>query len=134
MDTERPRGLTGKVQKTAAEEDTALHLRSGKVAVLATPVMIGQMEEAAVRAVDHLLPLGHHTVGIHVNVSHSASTPQGMSVTAHAELLKQEGRTLTFRVMATDEKETMGEGTHQRAIIDLARFQQRVQAKASSTS
>jgi predicted thioesterase len=134
MEIELPLGLRGQVQRTVALEDTALHVRSGKVAVLATPVMIGMMEEASVKAVDHLLPAGHCTVGIHVDVSHSNPTPQGMRVTAHAELHSREGGTLTFRVTAIDEQETVGEGTHKRAIIDLARFQAGVQTKAGSKS
>jgi fluoroacetyl-CoA thioesterase len=125
-------GLKGKIQKTVAHEDTAIHVRSGHVDALATPVMIGLMEEAAVAALDQRLPQGQHTVGIHVDVRHSAPTPVGMIVTAHAELIAREGRTLTFRVTAVDEKETVGEGTHQRAIIDLARFHQRVEAKGAA--
>jgi fluoroacetyl-CoA thioesterase len=134
MEIELPLGLRGQVQRTVALEDTALHVRSGQVSVFATPVMIGMMEEAAVKAVDHLLPAGHITVGIHVDVSHTKPTPQGMRVTAHAELLAREGAVLTFRVTAIDEKETVGEGTHKRAIIELARFQARVHAKAGSKS
>jgi|SRR5579864_4560353 len=125
-------GLKGEVHKTVAPTDTTFHLATGKISVLASPMMIWLMESAAVAAVDHLLPTGFQTVGTHVDVRHTAPTPLGMQVTAHAELTQVEGRNLTFRVTAVDEKEQVGEGTHQRVVIDVARFQERVQSKASS--
>jgi fluoroacetyl-CoA thioesterase len=97
--------------------------------VLATPEMIRLMEGAAVRAVDPLLPEGYSTVGIHVDVKHLAATPQGMRVRVRAELQEVDGRKLTFRVEAFDEVEQVGEGIHQRMIVDLAKFRQRVEAK-----
>jgi predicted thioesterase len=122
-------GLTGKLERIVGAADIATHIGSGTVQVLASPVMISLMEYAAVNAVEHLLPAGAQTVGIHVDVQHIAATPMGMKVVAQAELTKVEGRTLTFRVWAEDEKERVGEGTHVRAIIDVARFQQKVEAK-----
>jgi predicted thioesterase len=80
-------------------------------------------------AVDHLLPKGQRTVGVHLNVKHLAATPVGMTITARSELLAVEGRRLTFRVEAFDEVEKVGEGTHERHVIDMARFQQRVAEK-----
>ena len=123
-------GLTGEVQETVREEHTAPHLGSGSVQVLSTPMMISFMESAAIEAVDHLLPEGQQTVGIRIDVRHLAPTPVGMQVTARAELTSVEGRILTFRVTAEDEKELVGEGTHQRAIIDGARFMERIEQKA----
>ncbi|MBC8248067.1 MAG: thioesterase family protein [Anaerolineales bacterium] len=111
------------------EENTAQHLGSGNVAVLATPEMVRLMEKAAVAAVDHLLPDGYRTVGVAVNVRHLAVTPVGMRVRAQAELTAVEGRRLTFRVEAFDEVERIGEGEHRRVIIDLERFEERVKAK-----
>src|SRR5262249_51332271 len=124
-------GLTAKLERTVEPKDTATHLGGGKVQVLASPVMIGHMEYAAAAAVEPSLPEGAQTVGIQVDVRHIAATPVGMKVTAHAELTKVEGRMLTFRVWAEDEKERIGEGTHQRAIIDVAKFDAKVNAKKS---
>jgi len=111
------------------EENTAQHLGSGNVAVLATPEMIRLMEKAAVAAVDHLLPDGYRTVGVEVNVRHLAATPVGMKVRVQAELIAVEGRKLTFRVEADDEVEKIGEGGHRRVIIDVEKFKERVEAK-----
>jgi fluoroacetyl-CoA thioesterase len=97
--------------------------------VLATPVMINLMEAAALQAVEGLLPAGHQTVGTHLDVTHTAATPVGMRVRVHAELTKVEKRTLIFRVHADDEKERIGEGVHERIIINLERFDKRMQEK-----
>jgi len=122
-------GLIGTQETKVVTENTAQHLGSGNVAVFATPEMVRLMERAAVQAVDHLLPEGYRTVGIHVNVAHLAATPLGMIVQAKAELLKVEGRKLTFRVEAFDDLEKIGEGIHQRMIINVAKFKERVEAK-----
>jgi fluoroacetyl-CoA thioesterase len=84
---------------------------------------------AAVAAVDHLLPDGYRTVGVAVDVRHLAATPVGMRVHAQAELTAIEGRKLTFRMEALDEVERIGEGEHRRVIIDVGRFEERVEAK-----
>ncbi len=125
-------GLVGQIEMVVREENTARHLGSGNVAVLATPEMIRLMEKAAVAAVDHLLPDGDRTVGVEVNVRHLAATPVGMKVRVRAELTAIEGRKLTFRVEAFDEMERIGDGEHRRVIIDLGRFKERVEAKRSS--
>jgi fluoroacetyl-CoA thioesterase len=122
-------GLVGQMELIVAEEHTARHLGSGGVAVLATPEMVRLMERASVAAVDHLLPSGQRTVGIHVDVRHLAATPAGMRVTARSELVTVEGRKLTFYVEAHDEVEKVGEGIHERMIIDLDRFRSRVESK-----
>jgi fluoroacetyl-CoA thioesterase len=124
-------GLVGQTELLVGEENTARHLGSGNVAVLATPEMVRLMEKAAVAAVDHLLPDGYRTVGVAVNVRHLAATPVGMRVRAQAELVTVEGRKLTFRVEAFDEVEKIGEGEHRRVIVELERFRERVEAKAS---
>ena len=124
-------GLVGQSEMLVHEENTARHLGSGNVAVLATPEMIRLMEKAAVAAVDHLLPDGYCTVGVEVNVRHLAATPVGMRVRAQAELTAVEGRKLTFRVEALDEVERIGEGEHRRVIINVGRFKERVEAKRS---
>jgi len=122
-------GLVGEIEMVVHEENTARHLGSGNVAVLATPEMVRLMEKAAVAAVDHLLPDGYHTVGVAVDIRHLAATPVGMRVRGQAELTAVEGRKLTFRVEAFDEVERIGEGAHRRAIIDVERFKERVEAK-----
>lgn len=122
-------GLVGETQLTVAETNTAQHLGSGGAHVLATPEMVRLMEHAAMAAVDHLLPAGYQTVGAHLDVKHLAPTPVGFTVTARAELMQVEDRRLIFRVEAQDDLERIGEGTHVRVIIDVARFLTRLQAK-----
>ncbi len=124
-------GLTGQAEVIVSEENTAQHLGSGNVLVLGTPEMVRLMEVASVAAVDHLLPDGQQTVGVHLDVRHLAATPLGMKVTTRSELVAVDGRRLTFRVEAFDEVERVGEGTHGRVIIDVARFAAGVKEKAS---
>ncbi len=123
-------GLIGRATTTVTPENTAKHLGSGNALVFATPSMIRLMEIAGVKAVDHLLPEGYRTVGVGVDVRHLAATPLGMNVTATAELVAVDGRKLTFRVVAHDELDKIGAGTHTRMIIDVERFNRRVQEKA----
>ena len=122
-------GLKGTAQLVVGVEHTAPSIGSGKVPVLATPVMINLIEAAALAAVEHLLPAGHQSLGIHLDVRHFAATPIGMLVTASAVLTAVEGRTLSFAVEARDEKEPIGGGTHQRVVVNVARFDARVQRK-----
>ena len=130
MDLERLQaGLKGMVELTVGEEHTAPHVGSGRVRVLATPIMINLMEAAALQAVEGFLPEGHQTVGIHLDVTHVAATPVGMRVKAHAELTRVDQRTLYFRVHAEDQKERIGEGAHERIVINLAKFDLRMQDK-----
>ncbi len=124
-------GLTGTAEIVVGTRDTAPHVGSGKIGVLATPIMVNLMEAAALQAVERFLPPGYQTVGTHLDVKHFAATPVGLRVRAEAELLKLEGRTLTFRLRAADEREVIGEGTHERLIINVARFDQRMQGKLS---
>ncbi|MEA2988790.1 MAG: fluoroacetyl-CoA thioesterase [Alphaproteobacteria bacterium] len=122
-------GLTGTADLIVAPEHTAPFVGSGRIAVLATPVMINLIEAAALKAVEHLLPAGHQSLGIHLDVRHTAATPVGLRVTATAEVTGVEGRTITFRVEAHDEREPIGGGTHQRVVVSVARFDERVQRK-----
>lgn len=122
-------GLKAQAELVVGEEHTALAVGSGRVRVYATPMMIALMENAAVAAVEDALAPGQQTVGVHIEVRHLAATPVGMSVRAQAELIKVDGRMLTFRVSVVDEKEPIGEGTHVRAIVDAERFDARLQAK-----
>ncbi len=125
-------GLEGERSLVVGAEHTASHLGSGGVAVYATPMMILHMEEAALSAVDPLLPPGKATVGYHLDVKHLAATPVGMRVTAKAELLAVDGKMLTFKVECFDEREKVGEGTHVRAIIDAAKFAAKLAAKEAA--
>src|ERR1700719_748227 len=125
-------GLKGTAQVLVGAEHTAPSIGSGKVPVLATPVMINVIEAAALAAIEHLLPAGHQSLGIHLDVRHFAATPIGMRVTATAELTAVEGRTLSFRVEARDDKEPIGGGSHQRVVVNVARFDERVQRKLRS--
>ena len=122
-------GLSGSAQIVVGPEHTAPFVGSGRIAVLATPVMINVIEAAALDAVEHLLPAGHQSLGIHLDVSHVAATPVGLQVTATAEVVRVEGRTITFRVEARDNIEPIGGGTHQRVVVSVARFDERVQRK-----
>ena len=122
-------GLTGTAEIVVGTRDTAPHVGSGKIGVLATPIMVNLMEAAALQAVEKFMPPGHQTVGTHLDVKHFAATPIGLRVIAHAELVKVEGRTLTFRIRAQDEHEPIGEGVHERLVINVARFDVRMQKK-----
>ena len=122
-------GLVGATEIVVGPEHTAPFVGSGRIAVLATPVMINVIEAAALAAVEHLLPTGHQSLGIKLDVSHIAATPVGLRVTATAEVTHLEGRTVTFRVEARDEFEIIGGGTHQRVVVSVARFDERVQRK-----
>ena len=122
-------GLNGVARIRVADQHTAPHVGSGKIKVLATPVMVNLMEAAALQAVEGRLPPGHQTVGTHLNVRHFAATPVGLQVTAEAELIKVEGRTLTFRVSAADDRGPIGDGEHVRIIVNVASFDKRAQDK-----
>lgn len=97
--------------------------------VLSTPHMIGFMEHTCRDTVMPYLEPGHDTVGTHVNVAHLGAAPMGMSVRFQAEVTAVDGRRVQFRVEAWDEKEKIGEGTHERAIINVAKFATRLAAK-----
>src|SRR6266540_7475917 len=103
-------GLTGDAGLVVGEEHTAPRVGSGRVHVLATPVMINLIEAAALAAVEHLLPAGHQSLGTVLSIRHIAATPVGMRVIASASVEKVEGRTVFFRVEAHDEKELIGDG------------------------
>ena len=133
MSTLQP-GLKASVEIIVGEEHTAPHVGSGRVHVLATPVMVNLMEAAALQAVEGLLPAGHQTVGTHLDITHIAATPVGMRVKAYAELTGVDKRTLTFSVHAEDEKERIGGGIHERIVINLERFDVRMQEKLKLVS
>ena len=125
-------GQRGAASLVVGEEHTAPRIGSGKVHVLATPVMINLIEAAALDAVEHLLQPGYQILGTLLNVRHIAATPVGMRVTATAVVEAVSGRTISFRVEARDERELIGEGTHERVVVNVTKFDQRVQRKLST--
>ena len=122
-------GMTGEAQLLVGEEHTAPSIGSGKVHVLATPVMINVIEAAALDAVERFLPAGYQSLGTVLNVRHIAATPVGMYVRATAKITKVDGRTLFFSVAVSDDKELVGDGTHERVVVNVAKFDERVQRK-----
>ena len=128
---ELPAGLSGTAELVVGEQHTAPRIGSGRIRVLATPVMINLIEAAALAAVEHLLPQGYQSLGTVLNVRHIAATPVGMQATAVVRLVKVEGRTLSFEVTCRDEKDLIGDGTHERVVVNVAKFDERVQRKLS---
>jgi len=125
-------GLRGEAGLLVSEEHTAPRVGSGAVHVLATPVMINLMEAAALAAVEELLPPGHQSLGTVLNVRHTAATPVGMRVRASATVQRVDGRTIFFAVEARDEREVIGDGTHERVVVNVEKFDQRVQRKLTA--
>ena len=123
-------GMRGDASLLVTERETADAVGAGGVRVFGTPMMIGLMENAAWRLVQAELAEGETTVGTLVNVRHLAATPVGATVTATAELVEIDNRRLVFRVSAHDERQLIGEGTHERARVQLDRFLARVNAPA----
>lgn len=122
-------GMTGSVGTSVEREDTALDVGSGSLLVYATPCMVALMEGAACEAIAEAIPEDKTTVGIELNITHSAATPVGMDVRAEAEVTAVEGNIITFSVTAFDESGKIGEGTHKRAIVTTQRFLDKVYAK-----
>lgn len=122
-------GLTYTLERRVERTMTADAFASGAVPVFATPMMVALMEEACARLCKEHLQEGLSTVGIRVNVAHSAATPVGMNVTICATLKEIDRKRLVFVVSARDEREQIGAGTHERFIIDVEKFLQKAQAK-----
>jgi fluoroacetyl-CoA thioesterase len=122
-------GFTGRAELTVGEEHTAPRVGSGLVHVLATPVMINLFEAAALDAVDQHLDAGYQSLGTVLNVRHIAATPVGLRVFAVARILKVEGRTVFMAVEARDEKELIGDGLHERVVVNVEKFALRVAKK-----
>ena len=117
---------------TVTEQITAYQVGSGSARVLATPWMIAYMERTAHRLLTCCLPEGHTSVGTLVNVRHLAATPLGGEVRVEVEVLSMEGNRVYFSVRAWDEVELIGEGEHERAVIETARFLRRVEKKQAT--
>lgn len=115
-------GLTHTSRVEVTDENTAVVVGSGDMPVFATPAMIALMENAAMTAVAPELEAGSSTVGTLMNVSHLKASPVGAKIEATARLVNVDGRKLTFEVSARDEKGMIGEGVHERFIVDKERF------------
>ncbi len=122
-------GMVEEFKFRVEEHQTAGQVGSGSLRVLATPVMIGMMERCSHQLLAHHLDEGLTSVGIQVIVRHLAPTPCGAEVRIRSEVTAVEGSKVTFRIQAWDPVEQVGEGEHQRAVIDQARFLRRVAAK-----
>lgn len=123
-------GLSREETFVVEEQHTAIHVGSGSLRVLASPWMIAFMERAARALLAEHLPAGYSSVGVHVDVRHLAPSPVGSVVRARAEVQSIDGLRVNFIVQAWDGQEKIGEGTHQRVVIDEGRFLRRVAAKA----
>ncbi len=120
-------GLTGIAATTVVQNNTAQSMKSGMLPVFATPAMTALMEEAACNAVNNYLEDGMGTVGISLNITHDAPSAIGAHITAMAKLTAIDGRKLSFTVTATDGDKLIGKGTHQRFIINNAKFLSKLQ-------
>jgi len=125
-------GLSAQAAMQVTRANCASAVGSGAVDVFATPMMIALMEQAAADAVAPYLAEDEVTVGTRVAVEHVAATPPGMTVRAVATLEAVEGRRLVFRVDAFDDRERIGGGTHERLVVNRAKFLARAGEKALS--
>ena len=122
-------GIKGHFEQDVTDDLCADKIGSGLVKVYATPMMIALMEQTCNESVTPLLEPGQGTVGTHINVSHCAATPVGMRVWCDSELVEVDRRRLVFKVAAYDERGLIGEGSHERFIIDTAKFQEKINSK-----
>lgn len=122
-------GIKGREEAVVLPELTAKHIGSGTVPVLATPMMIALMEKTCRLSVKPYLEAGQETVGTHVDVSHDSATPEGMTVWCESEVVEVDRRKITFRVVVYDKDGIVGQGTHERFIIDEKKFHDKMKQK-----
>ncbi|SDB28996.1 thioesterase family protein [Eubacterium oxidoreducens] len=122
-------GIKGTQELVVSKETSAKAVGSGLLDVFATPSMIALMEKTASESVQSYLEEGQGTVGTKIDISHVAATPLGMKVTCNTQLVEVDRRKLVFKVEAYDQKGLIGEGTHERFIIESEPFQQKADAK-----
>ncbi len=127
-----PLGVCGESALLVSEKNAISFLGKESARVLATPWLIMQLEMTSRDTVKPHLLDGQDTVGTHVNVAHLAATPIGMRARFRAEIIAVNGRRITFRVEAWDDRDKIAEGTHERAVIDIAKFGERVEAKKNA--
>lgn len=123
-------GVIGEVQHRVTPDTFASRWGNPGIEVLATPVVVGWLEDAAIHAVQPYLEPGQGSVGTMVSMKHLAATPAGMTVRATATVTEVDGRRIRFAVEAHDEKEKIAEGEHERFIVNMAKFLDRVAQKA----
>ncbi|MEG0779695.1 MAG: thioesterase family protein [Oscillospiraceae bacterium] len=121
------------VEKVVTDDMTAAAIGSGALPVFGTPFMLGMMENAALQCLQAFLQEGQGSVGIHLDVSHDAPTPVGMTVRAEAEITSVSGKLVEFRVKAWDDAGLIGQGSHRRAVIQNDRFLEKCNAKTAGT-
>ena len=125
-----PSGAKGSFSLIITPEHLANRFKDAMLPpVLATPVMIMIMENAALNAMKPYLDASESALGTHVDVRHLAATPAGRRVTGEAEVTEVDGRRIAFTIRAKDGTEVIGVGTHERVVIDLAKFSERLKAK-----
>ena len=130
-----PVGAKGSFTLVVAPEHLANRFKDAMLPpVLATPIMVLVMENAALNAVRAYLEPGESALGTVVDIRHLAATPVGQHVTAEAEVTEVDGRRIVFAVTARDEVEEIGKGVHERMVVDLRRLTQRLDAKAGGRS
>ena len=127
-------GIKNQLRQTVTDQMTADRVGNGLAQVFAIPMMIALMEQTCAESVAPLLPEGQSTVGTHINVSHCSATPIGMDVWCDSELIEVDRRRLVFHVKAFDSCGLIGEGQHERFIVDNAKFQANTENKAKQTS
>lgn len=125
-------GLTGEQTLKVTEELTAKAMGSGELPVLATPAMIALIEETAWKSVAPELEEGQGTVGTRIDIAHVSATPVGLTVTCYTELIEIDRRRLVFKVEVSDDTGKIGEGTHERFIVNNERFLTKAEAKRNS--
>ncbi len=122
-------GMKGQVMTVVSPESTALAVGSGTLPVFATPCLCAMMEKAAWTAIAPALEEGESSVGTMLHISHQSATPVGMVVWAEAEVTAVDGRRVEFAVLARDEAGLIGEGSHERVVVQNARFLDRAARK-----
>lgn len=127
-------GIKGSCSILADESTSAKTMGSGTLDVFATPAMAALMEKTAWQSIAPYLQEGQESVGTRLDITHDAATPLGMTVTCKSELIQVDGRRLVFEVTASDDKEIIGRGTHERFIIDNDKFLTKTTAKLSENS
>ena len=125
-------GYQAAAEMTAAEDKLAVSVGSGSLRVFATPMMAALMEKAACNAVEPFLEEGETTVGTQLCIDHSAATPEGMKVTAEAEITAVNGREICLNVRAFDETGEIGSGTHKRFVVFAEKFQNKTNQKGKA--
>ncbi len=122
-------GISNEMEKEVTKENTAAALGSGMLEVFATPAMVALMEETCLKSVQPELEEGCGTVGTGLTISHVSATPVGMKVRCASKLVEVDGRKLVFDVQAFDETGLIGQGMHERFIIQSDKFLSKAQKK-----